>query len=373
MQGILLVAWRRRLHCPALTPSDSLYRSTGPWDLNLLTIVCLLTLLLISASANATRKTDVITLYNGDHVTGEIKSLLGGKMSLSTDAMGTINIEWKEIASVVSNYNYEVRLTDGQRFFGSLGPGSVPGTIALTDVFGERSLSWQEVVELRPVEDSFQDRFDIYVSANYSFTKASGVTQTEFRANLDYEDEDAINSMTSRLTLTDTDDETTSSSRITLSRKVYTNRKALYRNVLGGYETNDELGLDYRYTLGAGLGRFFIDNNSRNLTAGMALQVLQERSTGGDTQESVEAVLSGTYSAWRFDSPELDLDFDAQIYPSLTESGRVRADTNATLRWEMFSDLYWDLSIWGSYDNAAIDSEAGELDWGVTTGVGWEF
>ena len=48
------------------------------------------------------RKSDLVTLYNGDRVTGEIKSLGNGVLKLSTDSMGTVNIEWQEIASVKS-------------------------------------------------------------------------------------------------------------------------------------------------------------------------------------------------------------------------------------------------------------------------------
>ncbi len=327
----------------------------------------------LALPAQAHRKTDVITLYNGDRITGEIQQLLGGRLSLGTDAMGTIRIEWKEIASLRSNYNYEVRLVTGERFFGSLAEAGVAGSVRLTDVFGERDLSWEDIVELRPIEDSIADRLDIYLSANYAFTKASGVTQTELRANASYEDERAQNALTSRLTVANTDDDSTKSSRVTLSRKVWTDRKTIYRNLFGGHETNDELGLDYRITLGAGLGRYLVDNNNQTLTVGLGIQGLEERSIGGDRQESVEAVITSHYSRWRFDSPELDLSLGAEIYPSLSQSGRVRADTNATLRWEFISDFFWDISAWGSYDSSAVDEEAGEFDWGITTGLGWDF
>lgn len=330
-------------------------------------------LLSLSVASEAHRKTDVITLYNGDRITGEIISMAGARLTLNTDAMGNINIEWKEIASVDSNYNYEVRLNSGERFFGTLGPGEIPGNIAFSDVFGDRNFSWEEVVELRPVEEKFEDRLELYLAANYAFTKASGVTQTEFRADASYEDENALNALTSRLTVSDTDTETTSSSRINLSRRVWTDRRSLYRTIFGGHETNDELALDYRLTLGGGLGRYIIDTNNSTLNGSISLQALEERSIGGDRQESVEAVLTVGYYRWQFDSPELDLRLDASLYPSLTQSGRLRADTGARLRWELVYDLFWDINFWGSYDNSAIDEAAGEFDWGVTTGVGWDF
>ena len=318
-------------------------------------------------------KTDIITLYNGDRLTGEIESLVTGRVALNTDAMGIVQIEWKEVASIASDYQYEVRLADGQRLFGTVGAGEKPGLVAFRDVFGDRSLGWDDIVELRPIADSLINRLEIGLSANYAFTKASSVEQTELRANVSYEDRKALNQLTSRLTLSNTDEEATTSSRINVSRYVWTERRSLFRVGFGGFESNDELGLDSRITIGGGLGRFFRATNNSNLTGFIALQALEERSVTGDTQGSLEAVLSGTLRRWRFDSPELDLSLDARLYPSLTESGRLRADSSATLRWEFYRDLFWNISAWGSYDNAAVDDEAGEFDWGVTTGLGWSF
>ncbi|EED34893.1 conserved hypothetical protein [Luminiphilus syltensis NOR5-1B] len=329
--------------------------------------------LLCSQWSFAHGKTDVVTLYNGDRLTGEIQSLLGGRLSLSTDAMGSVAIEWQEVASVNSDFNFDIRLIDGDRIFGNIKPGSKAGTIAFTQIDGQRELSWNEVIELRPVEDDLTDRIDIYMSANYAFTKASGVSQTEFHVDLDYEDEDSLNSLNTRATVSDTDEEKTTSSRASLSRRVWTDRASIYRQVFGGYESNDELGLDYRVSLGGGVGRYFIDTNQSNLVASVSLQVLEERSELGDKQESAEGVITLSYDRWRFDTPELNLHFDTSVYPSLTESGRVRADSAARIRWEIINDLFWDLSAWGSYDSSAIDQAAGQFDWGMTTGLGWKF
>ena len=80
-----------------------------------------------SFEALAQRKTDVVTLYNGDRITGEIKGLLGGILKLSTDAMGTLNIEWQEVSHLESDYYYEVRLSKGTRHFGSVAKSLLPG------------------------------------------------------------------------------------------------------------------------------------------------------------------------------------------------------------------------------------------------------
>jgi hypothetical protein len=376
-------AWRRRRPgVPARAHGAGRTRIQGctsallkslhlPMPLALLLLMSLA--LLASPWAHAQRKSDVITLYNGDRITGEIKSLLDGRLSLSTTAMGTLSIEWRRIASIDSNYNYELRLSDGRRFFGTVAAGEAPGAIAFSDVFGEQALDSLEVVEIRPVEDEVLERLDMNLSLNYAFTKASGVRQTELIGEFAYHQPAAENTLSTRFTVSDTNDNNTTSSRIAAQRRTWTKRERVFRQTFAVAETNDELGLDNRVALGGGFGRFFVDTNNQTFSASLGLNAVTERSVGGDRQESLEAVISADFARWRFQSPKLDLSLTGTVYPSLTESGRVRSDTKVRLRWEIYDDLFWNINAWGSYDSEQIDGESSELDWGITTGLGWSF
>ena len=71
-------------------------------------------------------------------------------------------------------------------------------------------------------------------------------------------------------------------------------------------------------------------------------------------------------------SLELDIDFSFTLYPSLTDSGRVRSDSNLRIRWEMIEDLYWDITAWASTDNKS-ENDDGNVDYSITTGIGWEY
>src|SRR6187402_1924010 len=66
------------------------------------------------------QKTDVITLANGDRITGEIISLSKGRLELKTDDVGTINIEWDNIVIISSPRFFEVETTDGRRLLGTI-------------------------------------------------------------------------------------------------------------------------------------------------------------------------------------------------------------------------------------------------------------
>jgi hypothetical protein len=341
---------------------------------NIILALTMILSLFLSQAALAHLKTDVITLYNGDQVTGEIKSLYGGLLIHSTDSMGAIKIEWQEIANVESRFFYEVRTTTAERLFGSIGSAQRPGTLLVETAEGDRELEWLEVVELRPVEDTLRNRLDLYLSAGYSYTKASEVGQTTLSTTVSHEDENTHTALNGRTIITDTQDEdgddTSFHNRYDLSRRLWKDRAKFYRTFGAGYEDNDELELDHRINVGAGLGRYFIDSHRMRLVASAGLQVITETFTGEDQDEDVEVFISTDFATWRFNTPELDIDLKFNLYPSITDSGRVRSDTDLNVRWEIIEDLFFDISFWASTDNHAESDR--QADYGVTTGLGWK-
>lgn len=329
--------------------------------------------LLISSTAQAlNRKTDVLSFYNGDRITGEILKMYGGILELKTAAMGTIKIEWQDIAKLESKYNYEIRLSNGQRHYGTINTGVHPGEIDIADLYGDHTVAALEVVELRPIKERWLDRIDLYLSAQYNYNKASSVQSSTFNTDISYEDERTQTTFTGRLTNTKTNTEDSRSVRADLSRRIWTNRQEVYRLAFGNYENNDEQGLDRRIALGGGLGRYFIDTNRNRLTGAFGVQALTERKIDSSSDDqSVELFLSGEYAMWRFDTPEMDISLNGSVYPSLTENDRWRADSDIRIRWELLEDLFWDVSAWGTYDSDA-ESEK-EFDYGISTGIGWQY
>ncbi len=334
-----------------------------------------MTLILVTSmsfgATGQTRKTDIVTLYSGDRVTGEIKNLFSGLLELNTQSMGTVKIEWQEVARIESLHHYEVRVTEGKRFYGTIDKSARPGEITLSDVYGEHEISSLEIVEIRPVAKTFKDRIDIYLSLGYSYTKASSLAQGTLNTEISYDTETASNTLTGRLISTDSEGVITRSSKVDLTRKKWTNREEYFRTVSGSYETNDELALDYRFSAGFGLGKYFTDTQRSSWLGDVGIQALTEKSLLGDTQESVEAFTSTTFSTWKHNTPELEFKFDFSLYPSLTESGRVRGDTDIRLRWEIIEDLFWDITAWATYDNKAAEDT--QIDYGLSTGLGWTF
>ena len=337
-----------------------------------LAVVFALAFLCAPSTTLAHPKTDIVTLKNGDSITGEIKELFSGILKLSTDSMGTVSIEWEDIIAVDSAYRYEVRASDGSRFYGTVTMNAdMASILTVRHHGGTRELPPLDIVELRPVAKEFKDRIDIYLSTGASYNKASDISSIEFNTTVGYEDEKSRNQFTGRSTNTNTGGDLKQSSKVDVSRRVWSDRSQLYRTLHANYEQSDELALDYRITTGVGLGRYFRDTNRHRLSTEAGLQILTERTTSGIEQESAEAFINAAFNMWQFSSPELDLALSGSLYPSITESGRMRGDTNARLRWEIVADLFLDFTAWATYDNQNEGDSS--LDYGLTTGLGWEY
>lgn len=91
------------------------------------------------------------------------------------------------------------------------------------------------------------------------------------------------------------------------------------------------------------------------------------------SQENIEGLLGMDYSRYLFDDPAVDLSVRLAAYPSLTESGRTRAQLDVNLRWEIISDLFWDLNYYDTYDSNPPSGSLSTNDYGVVTSLGWSF
>ena len=92
--------------------------------------ILVLAALVCTTLLEARDKTDIVSLKNGDRVTGEIKELQRGKLTVKTNSMGTVSIEWKDVIDVESPYEFSVELEDGALYFGPI-DGLEPGRLQI--------------------------------------------------------------------------------------------------------------------------------------------------------------------------------------------------------------------------------------------------
>lgn len=320
-------------------------------------------------------KTDTVVFANGDSLTGEVKSLSRGRLSFKTDATGTINIEWQYVARLITDHNIQVELDSGLRYFGHLVDAEEEFHIVVDTSTGPTSLSTRNVVKMNPIDmDGLLQDIDVDVSVGYNFTKASQVSQFNVGVSADYRTRQRIASANFSSIISDSSGNDTSQ-RQTLGFN-YTRLRAnrwLNDGSLS-FESNDELGLNFRTTLGTGGGRILRQSNSVLLILKGGLQATRENLVGEpEDKDSLESYVTLQWDWFRYDSPELDWSTNFQVIPSITESGRVRSEFDTTLKWEIVGDLYWRLEIYDSYDNQPQSAEGATNDYGIITSVEYDF
>jgi Protein of unknown function, DUF481 len=325
-------------------------------------------------STIALAQNDVILFGSGDRLTGEIKGLDRGKISFDTPATGVIELEWNDIEQLISPTSFELILDTGEELFGTLVESATPGEILVQTEAATRSLPILTIVRMTPIRSTLLDRIEMSVDAGYSLAKANNLEQTNFGYDFRYREQ------ARQLTL-GLDSSLSSSESDESSNRVFASfyfRRFLDRGnwdpfAIGQLERNDELGIDRRQTFGGGMSRWLRDTNSSRIAFGGGLVATSEDDFGAtETKKDTEALLGVDLEWFRFDEPELDVSMQLNVYRRLSGSGEPRSNLDVSLRWEIFSDFFWGLSVYYTYD-AQSDTEEPTTDYGTFTSLGWKF
>lgn len=339
------------------------------------TTACLVTLLYLLSAPALADKTDVIYMRNGDRVTCEIKRLERGQLQVSTDGMGTVHIEWDDIAQIVSKETYIVELADGERVQGTLTMPFDDGTLLVTGEEDSRRLAMIDIVWLDPLklDSNVLKRWDGSISAGFDTRKADDITSLtaafDARRRTEKFQLDLDGSWYSR-----SQDEAEDTIRATFGavyRRLLPERR--YWALIGSLERNDELGIDLRTLGGAGFGRFLQQTGHHLWAATAGVVVNREQRAGSESSETnIEALLSTDFEFYTYDTPKTTFGTSLALFPSLTESGRMRANLDVYLRRELITDLFLELSLYDTWDSEPPE-EGEENDYGIVTSLGYSF
>ena len=146
-----------------------------------------------------------------------------------------------------------------------------------------------------------------------------------------------------------------------------------YWAALGSLERNDELGIDLRSLGGGGYGRYLVQTGRTLWSATGGLAVVNEQRAGTEGAETnVEGFLNTDYEFFTYDTPKTSINTSLTIFPSITQSGRVRGNLDLALRQELITDLFVELSVYDSYDNDPPENGT-KNDYGIVTSLGYTF
>ena len=325
------------------------------------------------ADSLAREKTDIVFLHNGDRVTGEIKQLNRGILQLSTDDIGTINIEWEDVDSLSSVYQFRVEDSSGIKYFGAIFLTHAGELQVIQGGQVEEALH-ANVVTITPLEASFWQQLDGSISIGYSYTKSNSLSQLTTNMYVIRRTEIRLWSLDiSSMTTVQTNQPTQEREDATLSYSRLFDGP-LFAISSTSAQKNDELGLDLRVLLSAGMGVNFIQSNHNDLATSAGLSVNREWSEDTtDDGYNLEAFISAQHAVFRYDYPKTDVASEVTVYPSLSSWGRIRSEIDISASREIVKDLTIVLSFYDSYDSDPPDPTSAKNDYGLVTSLGWTF
>ena len=319
-------------------------------------------------------KTDVVVLKNGDRITGEVKSLEQGRLKYKTDSIGTIYLEWEDIASLTAARIFEFETIKGDLFHGSIAPGPEPGTFTLVEATESWTLRFEDLVRVVEVSQGWLEGIDGNLSFGVSYVQATELGQLSLNgyAIQRHSSIEKELSLASTLTREPDQEDSLRASAVFTRRKFLAHKKYWWANV--GASSNTEIGLDVRGQVGAGMGLSFWQTYASKLLGFAGLAVAQENPTGDDPSHTdLEAVLGFGYRVATYDFPKTKINVGLAVYPGLAPSGRVRGMLDGSLSREIFRDFTLGITVYDDYDSDPRDPEASTNDFGITMTVGWDF
>lgn len=308
---------------------------------------------------------------NGDSINAEIKGFSRGKLSYEIPGSSSASLEFDKVATMGSPEDWDIELAGQRRVFGSIVPGAESGAVRIATVSDTLDVAISTIVQMTNVNRTLWSRIDGFLELGFNYAKANNATNLNFATRIDYRAPRWLLGFSLDSRFQDQDDADSFKRNQANFYANYLLPKTWYVGAFTQLEQNQELDLDLRFLLGAVAGRDIVQSNrvEWNWLAGVLSN--REEYTGLEGTTSAEALLGTRFSWFTFGNFENDLTSSLLVYPSLTESERVRVDFDISYRQDLFGDLYLRLSFYDQYDSQPPPGAA-DNDYGTSIAVGWD-
>ena len=337
--------------------------------------------LLFSLPLFAQGNSDVLVMKNGDRFTCEIKGLSAGVLSVKLSYVdGTISVQWSQVAHLESNRLFLVQTESGLVYTGKLSTTGAsndpPIKIEIAEPPArEVEVAQRQIIKLSPTSEGFWHRFDGAVNTGFLYSKGNesvqynlssqvAYTRERWSSQVNFNSSFASNSGSSITTRNQTD--------------LGTMRLLRWNNWFyagaASFLQSSVQDISLQTTLGGGIGRYLKNTNRASISVlgGFGWQNVGYGQNAVDqaAQNTAVAFVSSDVKFFKFKKTNLDI--SASVVPAISEPGRVHFNTNAAYYIKLFSDLSWNFSFYGSWDNRPPATLKGS-DYGTSSGLSWTF
>ena len=349
--------------------------------MNTRTLTLCALLLATAIPVSADNKTDIVVLKNGDHLTCEIKKLNSGILYLSLGyALGTISVNWTEVAQLKSGQIFIVKTEDGSLYRGTLSTtvngANGPMNIEVIEGTNQKvSLEQSRVIGIDRTSDAFWQRFNGTISSGINYSKGNQATQYNLSSETEYMRERWSARANFYSDLASSHGAPTSTrNQLSLTGRHLLPRPHYFYKGLVSFLHSSEQGIQLQRLVGGGIGRFLKDTNrvSIAVSGGVAWQRTNyDQSVFSLPAQDVGAALAGIeLKLFRFDQTNVNI--ETGVFPSFSDPGRVYITTNVSYFIKLFGELSWNVNSYGNWDTRPPVHFSGS-DYGATSGLSLSF
>jgi putative salt-induced outer membrane protein YdiY len=315
------------------------------------------------ATANAAE----IHLADGSVVVGTIISLKNGEdLIVDTEHMDEVVIEWNSVIKTRNTKVVDVELFDGRRLTGKL---VRDGDEIEIDGASAVQLSANEIFEIDEFNETVLDGFSADTNIGMNIVRGNNqVTQLSIGAGLGY-DGRRFESSLRGTTIINEQAESVDTRRSTLTGS-YTHKISDGWQAIGSlqFEADEQQDLDGRTLLAGAIGKRVYNQRKHRLELFAGMAINSERFAGLPQSESLEGLAGARYRMRSF----ADIDASLSVLPNLEDSDRVRVQFDASLSFDLYSDLDFKITVYDRYDSQPPAGNE-KNDYGTTLGLSWSY
>ena len=342
----------------------------------LLVLVNLVLCFSISLHASTLRG-DVVVMKNGDRFTGEVKRLQSGVLYIETDySPNNLQVEWAQVANVKSTARYLITLSNGEHVTGKLeklaGTDPQGEDVTIENESAEVHVPPANVIDLATQKSSFWRQLTGSIDAGTSFTSGNSQIAVNTDMNATYATPKWVATGDLGTSFGNQSEGTkTNRNDASLAGQYFMGRNAYLGGLLDFLHSSQQ-DLDLRTTVGGGYGRYLKRTGTSQFRwlGGVVYTKEAYTSLTSASGSNAEGLIGLSYDSYRFKVGEIHL--QALCFPGLSDAGRVRATTNNSLVIRLTNNFHLTLSFWDNYDSRPpVAAKNNEL--GLSSAIGWAF
>jgi Protein of unknown function, DUF481 len=342
----------------------------------------LLYVFLAANSLLAREKSDVIIMKNGDRITCEIKGLNTGTLYISVDyILSTLSVDWSKVDHVESKQLFIVKTQNGVVYSGTLttptSPGGRPTLIKVLTAGSENAaeLDKGQITQMNETASNFWQRLYGNIGLGVIYNKGNQSTQYNLGSAVSYPRERWTASASYNSTLSSSSGSNPATrNELSLNFEHLLRYNNWYAAGLADFLQSSEQGIQLQSSLGGAIGRYFQNNNHAVISVfgGVAWQRInyQESIVPSRTQDVASGLIGAEMKLFSFNKTSLSI--SPTFLPALSEPGRVHFNLNTSYYVKLWSNLTWNFSLYGNWDNRPPPGFA-TSDYGTSSGLSWTF